>query len=111
MCGIDRPIPALGRGQRKFGDIDILQSELDLNIKASLNSSGWVVIDGTGKNCAGIIAALSQQIKNDNTSLIEIIIPGILNIYDVIVWAENSGHKILNQRKEDEGTLRMLVQP
>lgn len=96
---------------RKFGKIDVIHDNIDLNKKVSLNSSGWIVIDGTGKNCAGIIAALSLQIKEDNTSLIEVIIPGILNVYDVIVWAENSGHKILNQRKEDEGTMRMLVQP
>ena len=96
---------------RKFGEIDVLQNPLEVNNLISSNTSGWVVIDGTGKNCAGIIAALSEQIKQDNSSLIEVVIPGILNIYDVIVWAENSGHKILNQRKENEGTLRMLVQP
>ncbi len=74
------------------------------------HGNGWIVIDGTGKNCAGILAALTAQVEKDRKSLIEVVIPDVLNIYDVIVWSEKRGHKLLNQRK-DGATVRVLVQP
>jgi uncharacterized protein (UPF0264 family)/TusA-related sulfurtransferase len=74
-------------------------------------SNGWTVIDGRGKNCAGVIAALSRQMEYDRTSFIEAILHDALNIYDVIYWAEQAGHRLLTQRKEDDGTLRVLIQP
>ena len=70
-----------------------------------------MVIDGTGKNCAGIIAALNEQISIDNSSILEVIVPDVLNTYDLIVWAEKYSHNILTQRKDPEGSLRMLIQP
>ena len=73
--------------------------------------SGWVVIDGTGKTCAGIIAALTEQIEGDAESFIEVVIPDVLNTYDVIVWAEKRSHNILTQRKDPAGYVRMLIQP
>ena len=75
------------------------------------NGSGWTVIDGRGKNCAGVIAALSRQMEYDRTSFIEAILHDALNIYDVIYWTEQAGHKLLTQRKENDGTLRVLIQP
>lgn len=78
---------------------------------AATTATGWVVIDGRGKNCAGIIAALSTQVDMDRASLIEIIIPDVLNIYDVIAWSQKHGHRLLSQRKEGDGLLRLLVQP
>ena len=74
-------------------------------------AGGWIVIDGTGKSCAGIIAALSAQVRGDRESLVEIIIPGVLNAYDVIAWAEDGGHTILSRRKDESGAVRMLIQP
>ena len=74
-------------------------------------NTGWTVIDGRGKNCAGVIAALSRQMEYDRTSFIEAILHDALNIYDVIYWAEQAGHRLLTQRKEDDGTLRVLIQP
>ncbi len=74
-------------------------------------NTGWTVIDGRGKNCAGVIAALSRQMEYDRTSFIEAILHDALNIYDVIYWAEQAGHRLLTQRKEDNGTLRVLIQP
>lgn len=94
---------------RKSGQIDVFGARGWLATTAE--SDGWMVIDGRGKTCAGIIAALSAQVKKDQTSLIEVIIPGVLNIYDVIVWAEKHQHRLLSQRKEGDGTLRLLVQP
>ncbi|MSP78546.1 MAG: hypothetical protein EXR67_03180 [Dehalococcoidia bacterium] len=75
------------------------------------NSSGWVVIDGRGQNCAGIIASLGEQIKHDDRSFVEVIISDVLNTYDLIVWSERGGHKIITQRKEGDGSIRILFQP
>ena len=47
----------------------------------------------------------------DKDSFVEVIIPGVLNTYDVIVWAEKESHSILTQRKDPSGAMRMLIQP
>ena len=78
---------------------------------AAVNGGGWVVIDGTGKTCAGILAALTEQIQRDHDSFIEVIIPDVLNTYDVLVWAEKGSHSVLTQRKTDDGSIRILIQP
>ena len=94
---------------RATGEIDV-----NRDVKASgiaTNNNGWVVIDGKGKTCSGIIAALSAQIQDDSSSFIEVIIPDVLNTYDLIVWSEKNGHDILTQRKEAEGSIRMLIKP
>ena len=78
---------------------------------AAANGNGWVVIDGRGKSCAGIIAALSEQMAQDSRALVEVIISDVLNTYDLIVWAEKGAHRIVSQRREPDGSLRMLVQP
>ena len=75
------------------------------------HDAGWTIIDGRGKNCAGVIAALSRQMEYDRTSFIEAILHDALNIYDVVYWAEQAGHRLLTQRKENDGTLRVLIQP
>lgn len=75
------------------------------------SSDGWVVIDGTGKTCAGIIAALTEHISQDSKSLVEVLIPDVLNTYDVIVWADKRNHSVINQRKDPAGFVRMLIQP
>ena len=72
---------------------------------------GWVVIDGRGKSCAGVIAALSQQMEHDKQSFVEAILADALNIYDVILWTEQAGHKLLTQRKDPDGAVRVLIQP
>ena len=69
------------------------------------------MIDGTGKTCAGILAALTAQIEGDAQSFIEVIIPDVLNTYDVVVWAEEANHSVLTQRKDEFGTTRMLIRP
>ena len=75
------------------------------------HGNGWTVIDGRGKNCAGVIAALSRQMEYDRASFVEAILHDALNIYDVIYWAEQAGHRLLTQRKENDGTLRVLIEP
>ena len=47
----------------------------------------------------------------DDQSFVEVIIPDVLNTYDVIVWAEKESHKILTRRKDASGAIRMLIQP
>ena len=75
------------------------------------SSGSWVVIDGTGKSCASIILELTQQVGKDSSSFVEVVMPDILNTYDVMVWAQKSGHKVISQRKETNGSVRILVQP
>ncbi|MEE9285107.1 MAG: dihydrodipicolinate synthase family protein [Dehalococcoidia bacterium] len=72
---------------------------------------GWIVIDGRGKNCAGVIAALAQQVERDSQSFVEAILADALNIYDVILWVERAGHRLITQRKDKDGTVRVLIQP
>ena len=74
-------------------------------------AGGWVVIDGRGKSCAGVIAALTHQMEQDRQSFVEAILADALNIYDVTLWAEQSGHRLLTQRKDPDGAVRVLIQP
>ena len=96
---------------RKSGQIDVRRQPVAANGNGNGHHGGWAVIDGRGKNCAGVIAALSRQMDDDRGSFVEAILHDALNIYDVIYWAEQAGHKLLTQRKEDDGTLRVLIQP
>ncbi|MCH8283640.1 MAG: dihydrodipicolinate synthase family protein, partial [Chloroflexi bacterium] len=75
------------------------------------SDGGWIVIDGRGKNCAGVIAALAQQVERDGQSFVEAILADALNIYDVILWVEQAGHRLITQRKDQDGTVRVLIQP
>ena len=92
---------------RKSGEIDVHHKPVNGNG----HNGGWAVIDGRGKNCAGVIAALSRQMDDDRGAFVEAILHDALNIYDVIYWAEQAGHRLLTQRKETDGTLRVLIQP
>jgi uncharacterized protein (UPF0264 family)/dihydrodipicolinate synthase/N-acetylneuraminate lyase len=94
---------------RKSGEIDVHRQPAAVGPNGS--NGGWAVVDGRGKNCAGVIAALTRQIDADRHSFVEAILHDALNIYDVIYWAEQSGHRLLTQRKEPEGILRVLIQP
>ena len=75
------------------------------------SGGGWGVIDGRGKSCAGVIAALARQMEYDDKSLVEAILADALNIYDVILWAEQGKHNVLNHRKDADGSVRVLIQP
>ena len=92
---------------RQTGEINVYAE----NGSTENKGSDWIIIDGTGKTCAGIIAALSKQINEDASSFVEVIIPDVLNTYDLIVWAEKNSHDIVTQRKDAEGSLRMLIKP
>ena len=87
---------------RQSGEIDVRAP--GANALQDGASNGWTVIDGTGKTCASILAALTEQVTNDPGSFVEVIMPDVLNTYDVIVWAEKGGHNILTQRKSPDGS-------
>ena len=95
---------------RATGEVQIY-SDSEQSVLNNSDANGWIVIDGTGKTCAGIIAALNDQIKLDETSFVEVIIPDVLNTYDLIVWSEKNKHEIVTQRKDIQGTIRMLIKP
>ncbi len=94
---------------RKSGEVSVHHEPMQAAGNGS--NGGWVIIDGRGKSCAGVISALTRQIETDRRSFVEAILADALNIYDVIVWAENAGHNLLTQRKETDGTMRVLIQP
>jgi TusA-related sulfurtransferase len=96
--------------KRKRGEVDV-RSTAPAGTNDGPAASGWSVIDGRGKTCAGVIAALSRQADTDAKSIIEAVLADALNIYDVLMWAEEAGHRVLTRRKEDDGTLRVLIQP
>ena len=97
---------------RKSGEVQVHHEPPIISSNPSNNGhEGWAIIDGRGKSCAGGIAALTRQMEIDSKSFVEAILQDALNIYDVIYWAEQAGHKLLTQRKEFDGTMRVLIQP
>ena len=104
---------------RKSGEVEV-HRESPLGVPPAVSNGsdatngspgGWTVIDGRGKSCAGVIAALTRQMESDPQSFVEAILQDALNIYDVIYWSEQAGHRVLTQRKETDGTMRVLIQP
>ena len=94
---------------RKSGQVPVHDGAI--GIQGTNGSDGWVVIDGTGKTCAGILAALEEHVTATPWSYVEVIIPDVLNTYDVIVWTERGNHTVLTQRRDETGSLRMLIRP
>jgi (5-formylfuran-3-yl)methyl phosphate synthase len=95
--------------RRKSGEVDVHAARTNGGNGSS--GSGWAIVDGRGKNCAGVLAALSQQVERAPGAFVEAILADALNIYDVIAWAEQSGHRLLTQRKDADGTMRLLIEP
>ena len=100
---------------RQSGEVDVFAGARAPNggggNGAHESGDGWTIIDGTGKSCAGIIAALTSEIERDRSSFIEVIIPDALNAYDVLVWAEKGRHSVLTQRKDESGSTRIMIRP
>jgi uncharacterized protein (UPF0264 family) len=94
---------------RKSGQVPVHDGAV--GIQGTNGSDGWIVIDGTGKTCAGILAALEEHVATAPWSYVEVIIPDVLNTYDVIVWTERGNHTVLTQRRDENGSLRMLIRP
>ncbi|GIT43579.1 MAG: hypothetical protein Ct9H300mP11_15150 [Chloroflexota bacterium] len=55
---------------RKSGEVDVYDGEV---VPVS-GSNGWVVIDGRGKSCAGVIAPLNPAGGPDKESFVEAIL-------------------------------------
>ena len=96
---------------RRSGEIDVYAQPDAAPSNGASATDGWIVIDGTGKSCAGIIAALSERVKRGEDSFIEVIIPDVLNTYDVVVWAEKGNHSIVTKRRDPSGSTRILIKP
>ncbi len=94
---------------RKSGELAVHHEPL--SIPGNGSGNGWIVIDGRGKSCAGVIAALTRQIELDHDSLVEAILADALNIYDVMLWAEQGEHRVITHRKDTDGSVRVLIQP
>ena len=85
--------------------------EIEVHDKPSTNSEEWNIIDGRGKTCAGVLAALTNQISENPYSYVEAILADALNIYDVIVWAEEGNHEVVTKRTDADGSVRVLFKP
>ncbi|HCG91360.1 MAG TPA: hypothetical protein DEZ08_05935 [Dehalococcoidia bacterium] len=109
---------------RKTGQVDVFSGisngngngngnghRTEILANAVASDSGWTIIDGRGKNCAGVIAALARQIESDHLSFVEVILADALNIYDVMGWAEQFHHKLITKRTDEAGCTRILLQP
>ena len=100
---------------RKSGAInvrpDLYEPSGNGNAPVISSGGGWVVIDGRGKSCAGVIAALAKQTEADHHSMVEAILGDALNIFDVMLWSEKEGHTFINRRDEGDGSVRVLIQP
>ena len=96
--------------RRQTGEVDVFKGS-DISVGSNGYKGEWMVIDGTGKTCASILAELSEQVETHRDSFVEVVMPDVLNTYDVIVWAEKNEHKILTQRRDQEGSIRILIQP
>ena len=97
---------------RQTGEVDVFKGQQPAFADGSTDSTnGWLVIDGTGKTCEGILAQLTEQVEQDKETFIEVVMPDVLKTYDVIVWAERGGHSILTQRKDPAGSTRILIRP
>jgi uncharacterized protein (UPF0264 family)/TusA-related sulfurtransferase len=102
--------------RRKSGEIDVHATSRTnggngSGGRANGSADGWAVVDGRGKNCAGVLAALSRQIETDPQSFVEALVADSLNIHDVLEWAAQDGHRLLTQRTDPDGTVRLLIQP
>jgi TusA-related sulfurtransferase len=102
--------------RRKSGEIDVHATTRGNGTNGSGNGAngsadGWAIVDGRGKNCAGVLAALSRQVESNPESFVEALVADSLNIHDVLEWAAQEGHRLLTQRTEPDGTVRLLIQP
>ena len=95
---------------RETGQVEVRRND-QLHSPGNGATGGWAVIDGTGKTCAGILAALAEHVTVDRESFVEVIMPDVLNAYDVIVWAEKGRHQVLTQREDGDGRTRILIKP
>jgi hypothetical protein len=110
--GVARKSVAIFKGEldkRMSGEVSVF----DVSPSSATNSfdNGWVFIDGRGMSCAGIIAQMNTKIESSEVSVLEIILPDLLSVYDLIVWAEKGNHRILTRKEDPDGLPRILIEP
>ena len=65
-------------------------------------SPGPVVIDGTTRDCAGVIAALERTMRElPEGGTVLAIVADVPSRIDVHAWADRKGHSITTDRPED----------
>ncbi len=95
--------------KRKSGEVDVFANSF--STQSAQPNNGWVIIDGRGMSCAGVIAKMNTLLETKVPTLIEVILPDPLSMYDLVLWAEKGKHIILNSRQDNDGLPRVLVQP
>jgi len=82
---------------RMSGKIDVFATG------AGVANGSFPILDGRGKNCQGIIAALETTMPTVRTgSRVRLVVADVLNRYDVHAWAERKGHTVVEERKVEQ---------
>lgn len=70
---------------------------------------GLVVVDGTTRDCAGVIAALEKTMRElPDGGTILAIVADVPSRIDVHAWAHRKGHAVTSDRAED-GRFRLTI--
>ena len=97
---------------RKSGEISVRpDAATNGDSPVVTTGGGWVGIDGRGKSCAGVIAALEKQTQADHSSMVETILGDAWNIFHVTPGTERGGHAFLSLRDEGTGTCTITLHP
>ena len=68
-----------------------------------------VVVDGTTRECAGVIAALEQAMSGlHDGAAVRALVADVPSRVDVHAWAERKGHRVSSERRE-AGTFQMII--
>ena len=63
---------------------------------------GPVVVDGTTRDCAGVIAALEKTMRElPEGAVVLALVADVPSRIDVHAWADRKGHAITSDRPED----------
>ena len=74
-------------------------------------SGDFVVVDGTTRECAGVIAALEKSVRSLRTETTLLAIVGdVPSRIDVLAWAARKGHRVLSERRES-GRFLLTIAP
>jgi len=72
-------------------------------------AAGVVIVDGTARECTGVIAALEHAMDNlGDGETVEALVADVPSRVDVRAWAERKGHAIPSERRE-AGRFRLTI--
>ena len=61
-----------------------------------------VVVDGTRRECAGVIAVLERTMETlPEGATVEAVVGDVPTHIEVLAWAERKGHAVANDRREE----------